>query len=476
MENKTKNNKSHGPRKKTKGLLNQVAKNSLKKSLEKRKKERQNLFTFNSLVTKFAEVIKNFPDKRTGTNTSVTLRDAALAAFALFFLQSPSFLDYQTTMQKTKGQNNAESLFGVYQIHSDNHIRDLLDSVHPSLLSPMFSFIINGLQKSNYLDDFLFYGRLLVALDATQFFSSNIIHCVNCNQRQHENDSITYYHSAVLPVIVKPENNKVIALQPEYITPQDGHHKQDCEIAAAKRWVRANAERLRDMETIMLLDDLYCKQPFCKLLLEEGLDFIMVCKKESHQTLYEYLQFQEEDIQVIKKERWQGKRCYIDTYRFFNDLPLRDGDDALEVNWCELTITVKDSNKVTYKNAFATNLEITQKNVKMLIAAGRARWKVENENHNVLKNRGYHLEHNFGHGKKNLSTLLVSFNILAFLIHTVLELMDQRYQLIRTTLPSRKTFFDHMRTLTCYLYFGSWEDLMIFMMEKLKLNEPGANR
>ena len=32
--------------------------------------------------------------------------------------------------------------------------------------------------------------------------------------------------------------------------------------------------------------------------------------------------------------------------------------------------------------------------------------KIENENNNVLKNHGYHLEHNFGHGKAHLSNVL----------------------------------------------------------------------
>ena len=129
----------------------------------------------------------------------------------------------------------------------------------------------------------------------------------------------------------------------------------------------------------------------------------------------------------MKVSRWEGKRYLVDTYRFINGVPLKDRDDALEVNWCELITRIdekdkdRNSSKVIYKNAFATNFEITEKNVKKIVADGRARWKVENENNNVLKTKGYHLEHNFGHGKENLAALFATFTILAFLFHTVLE-------------------------------------------------------
>ena len=94
-----------------------------------------------------------------------------------------------------------------------------------------------------------------------------------------------------------------------------------------------------------------------------------------------------------------------------------------------------------------------------IVAAGRARWKIENENNNTLKTKGYHLEHNFGHGKKHLSSLLAAMNILALLYHTFLSFTDESYRLIRAELSTRKTFFDDLRALTRYLLFpwtASW--------------------
>ena len=147
---------------------------------------------------------------------------------------------------------------------------------------------------------------------------------------------------------------------------------------------------------------------------------------------------------------------------------MRDGADGLQVNWCELTTTDKDG-KVLYHNAFATDHPITGANVEECVAAGRARWKVENENSNTLKTKGYHLEHNYGHGPEHLAALMATFNILAFLFHTVLELEDGPYRLIRGKLPTRQTFFDDVRVLTRYLYFESWDALLGFMMQGLEL-------
>jgi len=118
------------------------------------------------------------------------------------------------------------------------------------------------------------------------------------------------------------------------------------------------------------------------------------------------------------------------------------------------------------QNSFVTNHLITLENVAEIVKAGRARWKIENENNNTLKTKGYHLEHNFGHGEKFLSSLLLTLNILAFLFHTVMEMMDVRIQLPQKRLGPRTTFFDDIRALTRYHYFKSWDYLRQFMYVK----------
>jgi hypothetical protein len=379
-------------------------------------------------------------------------------------------------MQVTKGCSNAHSLFGMRQIPTDVHIRNLLDPVSPTAIFPVFADIVDGLRDVGYLEAYRSVnGDLLVPLDGTQYFSSTKIHCKDCSVKQHKNGSVTYSHTVITPVIAAPGTNTVIPLEPEFITPQDGHDKQDCENAAAKRWLRQYGSRYRALGVTILGDDLYCKQPVCEAIREEELNFILVCKPDSHKTLYEWVAGLETTggVHRMQVTRRQGKRTYTDTYRFVNEVPLRDGEEALEVNWCELT-TTRDDGKVVYKNAFATNHRLTKGNVADMVKAGRARWKVENENNNTLKTKGYHLTHNFGHGKQHLSALLATFNLLAFLFHTVLELMDSSYQRLRQFLP-RKRFFNDLRALTCYLCFESWDALMAFMLKGLELEAPDTS-
>ena len=421
--------------------------------------------------------ISCFPDKRTGQNTKFSMNNVGMGAFSLFFTQNPSFLSFQTIMQKSKGKNNAQSLFGISEIPSDNQIRKLLDIVNPSLLFPVFSNIFKNLTESGCMEPFRsFEGNLLCALDGTQYFSSKKIHCENCNQRKHKNGSITYFHTAITPVIVAPGKNKVISLEPEFITPQDGHTKQDCENAAAKRWICQYASIYKKNGLTILGDDLYCKHSICSLIIEQGLDFILTCKPGSHKKLYQLIEKFDKmhEVQEVIEKRWTGKDHEIDTYRFLNNVPVRDGEDAIEVNWCELVTTQTDGS-ILYKNAFATNFKISKSNVKLIVTDGRARWKVENENNNVLKTKGYHLEHNFGHGDKHLSSIFLTFNLLSFLFHTVLDIMDEKYRLIREDLPTRETFFNDLRALTRYMYFDSWDSMMTFMFNGLELSFPNTS-
>jgi hypothetical protein len=295
--------------------------------------------TFNRLVAHLRSTFEQLPDGRTG-KTKYSMADAALAAFSVFFTQSPSFLDFQRTLQMSKGCNNAASLFGVTQVPSDNQIRNLLDPVPPSEVRPLFSAVIEALHHEGHLESYRsINGDLLVAMDGTQYFSSSTVHCPQCNVTEHRNGSITYSHTAVTPVIVAPGNPRVLPLEPEFISPQDGHKKQDCENAAAKRWLSQFGSHYRSMGITILGDDLYCKQPLCIVIRNEELNFILVCKPDSHKTLYEWIDGLSitGGVETLTIKHKKGKHTYTDTVRFVNQVPLRDGEDALDVNWCELT-------------------------------------------------------------------------------------------------------------------------------------------
>lgn len=119
----------------------------------------------------------------------------------------------------------------------------------------------------------------------------------------------------------------MIPLIPELIRPQDGHKKQDCETAAAKRWLLQHGQRYSALKITVLGDDLYCHQPLCQQLLAQQFNFILVCRRESHTTLYEHLEGK--DKPTVTTKRWNGKVEETYTYRYLNGVPLRDSKDAL---------------------------------------------------------------------------------------------------------------------------------------------------
>jgi len=139
------------------------------------------------------------------------------------------------------------------------------------------------------------------------------------------------------------------------------------------------------------------------------------------------------------------------------------------VSWCELTISNEATGEQLYHNAWATDFTLDEQLVVQVVASGRCRWKVENEGFNVLKNHGYHFEHNYGHGQQHLSTVLLTLLMLAFLFHSALHLGCRMYQAVRRELKTRRTFFNDLRALTRYLYFANWQQLLAFMYQRLDL-------
>lgn len=429
--------------------------------------------TLEGMVEQLRNAISSFPDTRK-SNRSYAMEDAVLGAFSVFFTQCPSFLAHQRAMQQQRGKNNAASLFGIKRIPTDPQIRNILDPIGEEYLFPVFDTYLWTLRKQGFLDQFrVSTGDLLIALDGTWTVSSDKIHCRKCLTVTHKGKT-TYYHSMLTPVIVAPGNPHVLSLSPEHIIPQDGKEKQDCENAAAKRWIAGCGKRYAPLNVTVAGDDLYSRQPIMQELLDAGFHFILVCKRESHSYLYDWIDTLQEagDMQTVVKKRWTGKYHEIDTYRFANDVPVRDGDDALRVGWCDLRTIREEDGKQKYYNAFILDREITADNVAEIVLQGRTRWKVENESNNTLKTKGYHLEHNYGHGEKHLANFLSTCTLLSFLFHTILDLCNETYRKVRNMLPSRITFFNDLRALTRYWYYTSWDGLLAFMLKGLKERIP----
>ena len=432
---------------------------------------------FTTLLGYLESAIALFPDKRIGANCHYTMRDAALSAFSVFHIQFPSFLSHQRTMQESRGSNNAGTIFGIHEIPTDTCIRQLLDPVAPEYCFPVYNEIHTMLVDQGRLEHEYrtLFDKYLLALDGTWFHSSEQIHCDGCSVKEHRDGRRSYFHSAITPVFVRAGTNRVISAEPEFIGPQDGQTKQDCEINAGKRWIGGVGQKYAQLGVTLLGDDLYAKQPFCEEAKKQGFHYLFTCKSSSHKYLYAWIDDAEVgvDITQVTHKRWTGKERLYERYRFMNDVPLRDGDDAIRVNWCEVVIT-DEAGKIRKRFAFITDHIITRETVVSVVESGRARWKIENEHNNTLKTKGYNLEHNFGHGKEHLSNLLLTMNLLAFLFHTILEMFDQRYAVLRKAVGRRQTFFNDIRALTRYMNFDTWDELLCFMLRGLKIPDPGG--
>ena len=412
------------------------------------------------LLDPLRRCLEGFPDKRRGANTTYRMADFGMAAFSAFFMQSPSFLDHQRRLEDGHARSNCQTLFDIPKIPTDNQIRDMLDLAEPELLHPVFAEPIAILEGMNGgLDKFRrLGGHVLIALDGTEYFGSKKIHCHNCSTRQRGKGEKEYFHAMLGVTLVAPGHDKVIPLEPEFIAPQDGAEKQDCENAAAKRWLATHGEQYARLNPIYLGDDLFSRQPLCEAVLALNGHFIFVCKPSSHPLIQEYITGV--DLQTHEETVKRGKSKIVHRYRWFHDVPLRDGKDALRVNWFEIEI-LNLSGEVTYRNSFITDLAIGPNNVAESAACGRARWKIENETFNVLKTKGYHLEHNFGHGKQHLASILVTLNLLAFAFHTTCDIADELWRAAREKLGPRYSFFNNLASITNFLIFDSWHDLLL---------------
>ena len=207
-----------------------------------------------------------------------------------------------------------------------------------------------------------------------------------------------------------------------------------------------------------------------KKVLDKSHSYIFVAKPTSHKYLYEQIEMIKNlntiDTKIISK-MINGKK-QIFTYNYINNLAIKNpqGDTQhppQEVNWCEVIVTNATGNKL-YHNSFVTDISLNVNNVIDIATAGRSRWKIENENNNTLKTKGYHLDHNFGHGKENLSKTLCSLNILAFLFHTVQELDDDLYMELRDNIGTREEFFVGINFLTTMFNFKSFNKMLEYIL------------
>jgi hypothetical protein len=413
-----------------------------------------------SLISDLRAVCGGLPDRRHGPAAACaySMADIGLSAFSLFFMGCPSFLAHQRALAQGHRRSNCQTLFGISAIPTDNHIRQMLDGVAPAAFDGLFFKALETLEAGDALAPFQrLDGRLLIALDGTEHHCSRKIHCAQCSKRRRSDGGTEFFHAFLGASILAPGHTQALPLPPEPIAPQDGAEKQDCERNAAKRWLATHAHSMARYRPIYLGDDLFACQPIVEAIHAADGNLILTCKASSHQTIAEYLRGAE--LQQHRATSGPPGRRLTYVYRWLADVPLRGTADAIHVTWFSVEI-FNAKGKRTYHNSFVTDLPITAETVAEIAACARARWKIENETFNVLKTNGYHLEHNFGHGKKTLANVFVSLNLLAFAFHTVAQLCVLAWRNAMATCAARYRFFEHLRTITAYIVFDDWPNLL----------------
>ena len=287
-------------------------------------------------------------------------------------------------------------------------------------------------------------GHYLLALDGTEYFSSKTIHCASCLQKVHRNGSITYYHQMLGAAIVHPDQRAVIPLMPEPIVKQDGTDKNDCERNAAKRFIAKLRRDHPHLTFIVIEDSLSSNAPHIETLHAHGLHYILGVKDGDHAFLFEQVQAAEHAGHVTYDERHDRAAGVTHRFRFVNDMPLNASHPHVRVNFIEYW---EIGPHTAQHLSWVTDLRVSKRTVYHLMRGGRARWKIENETFNTLKNQGYHFEHNYGHGEQHLSVVFAMLMMLAFLVDQAQQLCCALFQAVWTKLGSKRLLWERMRAL-----------------------------
>jgi hypothetical protein len=416
-----------------------------------------------SLLAQVRQEFDRIKENRIRT-LSYKLTDVLMSALAIFGLKYPSLLQFDRSRNDEIVKANLSNLYGVKKSPSDTQMREILDPVAPAALKPAFIQIHHTLQRQKVLEKYQYLGGYLVSVDGTGQFSSSEIQCPECGSRKLRNGTVQNYHQLLAAAIVHPAKSTVLPFFPEAITRQDGEAKNDCERNAAKRLIPSLRKAFPKLKIILLEDSLAANAPHLRLLHAEQMSYIIVVKDSDHAYLKDQVTTRMADGEGKRLELREGK--ILRQYRYLNQVPLNQSNPDLLVNYLEYHEF--QEGKLNYHCSWITNLKLTPENVYQVMRAGRARWKIENETFNTLKTQGYHLEHNYGHGKQHLATVLAMLMMLHFLIDQVQELACPLFQAARGRFHSRTQLWATLRSRFTEHLLPNWEVLWKSIIYKVK--------
>jgi hypothetical protein len=387
-------------------------------------------------------------------SSKTSLADALMSGYAVFALKDPSLLAFE----QRRNDANLHTLFRIQHVPSDTHMRTQLDEVKPPQLAAPYRKLFAQVQRAKLLEQYRFLDdSYLLLADGVEYYRSNKIHCAKCLECHHSNGTVSYYHQMLGLVIAHPDRAEVIPLMPEPIQRQDGCQKGDCERNAAKRAFRRIAKEHPHLRFIVTEDALSANGPHIELILELSWHYILVAKPKDHTELFAQVAAR------IEAERIEPY-CYTDPetgvihcFRWVNRVPLNKSHPHLLVNFLEYWEIGPDL-QVLYYNSWVTDFECRKASVWGIMCGGRARWKIENETFNTLKNQGYHFEHNYGHGDKNLSVIFALLMMLAFMVDQIQQLSNSLFQAAWERCGSKRELWDRIRSAFRELLLESlWE-------------------
>jgi hypothetical protein len=407
----------------------------------------------------------HIPDYRL-SETDIALADALMAAFAMFSLKAPSLLAFD----KERAEGNLHTIYGIERVPCDTHMREILDPVSPKWLRPVFTSVFRQLQRGKALEAMTFLeGHYLLALDGTEYFASKTMHCASCLQRVHRNGSITYAHQMLGAALIHPDQRAVIPLMPEPIVKRDGTDKNDCERNATKRFVGKLRQDHPHLKFIITEDSLSSNAPHIATLHDHDLRYILGVKEGDHAYLFQQVKAAEQAGRVTYYERHERAAGLVHRFRFVNDMPLNASHAHVRVNFIEYWEI--GAEKVQHFS-WVTDLRVSKRNVYALMRGGRARWKIENETFNTLKNQGYNFEHNYGHGEQNLSVVFATIMMLAFLVDQTQQLCCALFRAVWAKLGSKRLLWERMRALFYDSAFASMRQLCAALLYGFKKSAP----
>lgn len=396
---------------------------------------------FHTMRKGFAKI----EDSRSG-NGKHSLTDALMSGFAMFSLKDPSLLAFDERRCGTLS-HNLKTIYGIGNIPCDTSMREILDAVDPIDLRPLFKDAFRALQRGKALEQMVFWDDYyLLNLDGTGYFSSKKLYSDACMKKVNSTTGeITYYIQAIGASLVHPDHKVVIPLCPEMIIKQDGETKNDCERNAVKRLLKKLKKDHPHLKIIINEDGLSSNAPHIKDLEEYSYKYILGVKAGDHVFLSSYIDRAVENGEVIEIELPDEKNKQITHYfRIVYNVPLNKSNQDCRVTYVEYWEHNTNTDKMLCFS-WVTNLDITQQNVYKFMRGARARWKIENETFNTLKNQGYHFGHNFGLGKKNLSEVFVMLTMLAFLIDQIMQLCCPLFNAAWKKWKTKRSFWEKVR-------------------------------